>query len=183
MPPLVTSHAASEMRYNCKDTHTVHETEPHSSVDPHLPSHCFASIIADVAAIPFHPSSLPQHHITRPNTHNPNLSSLRLLPRAFPCQGHPLDTIKVRLQTQSNTNPEFTGMVDCFRKTMAKEGVAGLYAGAAAPLWGAMAHNAGVFFSYGMAKKVTSSLFCSNISLSFFLEVLTTSSPLLCASS
>ena len=46
-------------------------------------------------------------------------------------------------------------MVDCFRKTMAREGVKGLYAGAAAPLWGAMAHNAGVFFSYGMAKKVS----------------------------
>ncbi|CAN0035697.1 unnamed protein product [Pylaiella littoralis] len=68
--------------------------------------------------------------------------------------GHPLDTIKVRLQTQSSVNPEFNGMVDCFKKTMAREGVKGLYAGAAAPLWGAMAHNAGVFFSYGMAKKI-----------------------------
>lgn len=48
-------------------------------------------------------------------------------------------------------------MADCFRKTMAREGVKGLYAGAAAPLWGAMAHNAGVFFSYGMAKKASRS--------------------------
>lgn len=46
-------------------------------------------------------------------------------------------------------------MADCFRKTMAREGVKGLYAGAASPLIGAMAHNAGVFFSYGMSKKVT----------------------------
>lgn len=38
---------------------------------------------------------------------------------------------------------------------MAREGVKGLYAGAASPLLGAMAHNAGVFFSYGMAKQVT----------------------------
>lgn len=68
--------------------------------------------------------------------------------------GHPLDTIKVRLQTQSSTNPEFTGMADCFRKTWAREGLGGLYAGAASPLLGAMAHNAGVFFSYGMAKRV-----------------------------
>lgn len=30
----------------------------------------------------------------------------------------------------------------------------GLYAGAASPLIGAMAHNAGVFFSYGMAKRI-----------------------------
>ncbi|CAM9299290.1 unnamed protein product [Ascophyllum nodosum] len=68
--------------------------------------------------------------------------------------GHPLDTVKVRLQTQSSINPEFAGMIDCFRKTFAREGVAGLYAGAASPLLGAMAHNAGVFFSYGMAKQV-----------------------------
>ncbi|CAM9388823.1 unnamed protein product, partial [Discosporangium mesarthrocarpum] len=70
--------------------------------------------------------------------------------------GHPLDTIKVRLQTQSSVNPEFTGMVDCFRQTMVKEGVAGLYAGAASPLIGAMAHNAVVFFSYGLSKKIVS---------------------------
>eukprot|EP00953_Heterococcus_sp_UTEX-ZZ885_P019691 10991-Heterococcus_DN1.PRE.3 len=44
------------------------------------------------------------------------------------------------------------GMGDCIRKTLAREGVLGLYAGAASPLLGAMAHNAGVFFSYGMAK-------------------------------
>lgn len=53
-------------------------------------------------------------------------------------------------------------MMDCFRKTMAREGASGLYAGAAAPLWGAMAHNAGVFFSYGMSKKVG---FLSNLAL------------------
>eukprot|EP00611_Tribonema_gayanum_P019248 TRINITY_DN3290_c0_g1_i1.p1 TRINITY_DN3290_c0_g1~~TRINITY_DN3290_c0_g1_i1.p1 ORF type:complete len:158 (+),score=27.36 TRINITY_DN3290_c0_g1_i1:57-530(+) len=68
--------------------------------------------------------------------------------------GHPLDTIKVRLQTQSSTNPEFSGMGDCIRKTIQREGLMGLYAGAASPLVGAMAHNAGVFFSYGMAKDI-----------------------------
>mmetsp|Transcript_2208 Transcript_2208/g.2945 ORF Transcript_2208/g.2945 Transcript_2208/m.2945 type:complete len:289 (+) Transcript_2208:96-962(+) len=66
--------------------------------------------------------------------------------------GHPLDTIKVRLQTQSSTNPEFSGMADCIKKTIQGEGLMGLYAGAASPLLGAMAHNAGVFFSYGLAK-------------------------------
>ena len=43
-------------------------------------------------------------------------------------------------------------MMDCIKKTLAKEGPAGLYAGATSPLAGAMAHNAGVFFSYGAAK-------------------------------
>ncbi len=36
------------------------------------------------------------------------------------------------------------GIIDCVRKTIVKEGVLGLYAGAASPLLGAMAHNAGV---------------------------------------
>jgi len=72
--------------------------------------------------------------------------------------GHPLDTIKVRLQMQK-PSPDgqlpFNGMLDCARKTFAHEGIRGLYKGAASPLLGAMAHNAGVFFSYGQAKKLT----------------------------
>ncbi len=36
------------------------------------------------------------------------------------------------------------GVMDCVRKTIAKEGALGLYSGAASPLLGAMAHNAGV---------------------------------------
>lgn len=35
--------------------------------------------------------------------------------------GHPLDTIKVRLQTQTHTR--FTGVIDCFWKTLTTEGV------------------------------------------------------------
>ncbi len=69
-----------------------------------------------------------------------------------------LDTIKVRLQTQVagvDGKMPFNGMVDCAKKTFAHEGMGGLYRGAASPLLGAMAHNAGVFFSYGQAKKLT----------------------------
>lgn len=73
--------------------------------------------------------------------------------------GHPLDTIKVRLQTQQpdpvTGEMPFKGMADCARKTFAGEGLAGLYKGAASPLMGAALHNAGVFFSYGQAKKIT----------------------------
>lgn len=73
--------------------------------------------------------------------------------------GHPLDTMKVRLQTQRpdpvTGKMPFDGMVDCARKTFAGEGVAGLYKGAASPLVGAAIHNAAVFFSYGQAKKLT----------------------------
>lgn len=37
------------------------------------------------------------------------------------------DTIKVRLQTQSVTNPVYSGAFDCLKKTLQWEGVGGLY--------------------------------------------------------
>ena len=43
--------------------------------------------------------------------------------------GHPFDTIKVRLQTQPHHNRIYRNTVDCFKKTVRKEGYHGLYAG------------------------------------------------------
>lgn len=43
--------------------------------------------------------------------------------------GHPFDTLKVRLQTQSVANPVYSGLRDCFIKTLRWEGVGGLYKG------------------------------------------------------
>lgn len=43
--------------------------------------------------------------------------------------GHPFDTLKVRLQTQPLHNPVYSGVVDCFVKTLKWEGVGGLYKG------------------------------------------------------
>lgn len=48
--------------------------------------------------------------------------------------GHPFDTIKVRLQT----NPSYSGPIDCLVKTLKNEGVRGLYKGATPPLVGWM---------------------------------------------
>ncbi|KAI9302552.1 mitochondrial carrier domain-containing protein [Cunninghamella echinulata] len=50
--------------------------------------------------------------------------------------GQPFDTVKVRLQTQSVTNPIYKGMMDCVRQTRAKEGFAGFYKGTTTPLVG-----------------------------------------------
>ncbi|RCH78587.1 Mitochondrial carrier protein ymc2 [Rhizopus stolonifer] len=50
--------------------------------------------------------------------------------------GQPFDTVKVRLQTQSTTNPLYASMMDCVQKTRAKEGVAGFYKGTMTPLVG-----------------------------------------------
>ena len=43
--------------------------------------------------------------------------------------GHPFDTLKVRLQTQPVHKPIYTGLTDCFFKTLKWEGIGGLYKG------------------------------------------------------
>ncbi|EFA83131.1 mitochondrial substrate carrier family protein [Heterostelium album PN500] len=68
--------------------------------------------------------------------------------------GHPLDTIKVRLQTQPVGAPLYSGTLDCLKKTIAEEGFAGLYKGVASPLVGLCVMNAVMFLSYGQAKKI-----------------------------
>ncbi|XP_051947702.1 mitochondrial carnitine/acylcarnitine carrier protein [Xyrauchen texanus] len=64
--------------------------------------------------------------------------------------GHPLDTIKVRLQTQSCVL--YRGTFDCFRKTVSKEGIFGLYKGMGAPLAGVTPMMAMNFFGFGLGK-------------------------------
>ena len=48
--------------------------------------------------------------------------------------GQPFDTVKVRLQTQSPTNPIYKNVLDCVRKTVTKEGPFALYKGTLTPL-------------------------------------------------
>nr|XP_019957040.1 PREDICTED: cAMP-dependent protein kinase type II-alpha regulatory subunit-like [Paralichthys olivaceus] len=72
--------------------------------------------------------------------------------------GHPLDTIKVRLQTQAKPKPGesliYAGTIDCFKKTLAKEGVKGLYKGMTAPIIGVAPMFAVCFFGFGLGKKL-----------------------------
>ncbi|XP_036386555.1 mitochondrial carnitine/acylcarnitine carrier protein [Megalops cyprinoides] len=72
--------------------------------------------------------------------------------------GHPLDTIKVRLQTQprslSSQYVLYTGTYDCLRKTLLKEGVLGLYRGMGAPLAGMAPMMAISFFGFGLGKQL-----------------------------
>ncbi|WPT10863.1 Mitochondrial substrate carrier family protein G [Picochlorum sp. SENEW3] len=67
--------------------------------------------------------------------------------------GHPFDTIKVRLQTQSATNPVYSGAFDCLKKTLQWEGVGGLYKGVASPLAGQMLFRATLFSAFGESKR------------------------------
>lgn len=71
--------------------------------------------------------------------------------------GHPLDTVKVRLQTMKvlpGQPPAYSGTWDCLTKTVKNEGVRGLYKGMAAPLAGVSPIFAISFFGYGVGKKI-----------------------------
>uniref|UniRef100_A0A5K3F848 Congested-like trachea protein n=1 Tax=Mesocestoides corti TaxID=53468 RepID=A0A5K3F848_MESCO len=72
--------------------------------------------------------------------------------------GHPLDTIKVRLQTAPpcgpGETPIYKGALDCAHKTIALEGISGLYKGMLAPLAGATPLFAICFLGYNFGKKI-----------------------------
>jgi len=68
--------------------------------------------------------------------------------------GHPFDTIKVRLQTQSSTNPLYKGTWDCVNKTVRNEGFTALYKGMGAPLVGVAPIFALSFMGFGIGKKI-----------------------------
>lgn len=72
--------------------------------------------------------------------------------------GHPLDTIKVRLQTmpqpEPGQKPMFTGTLDCALKTVRKEGILGLYKGLAAPVVGVAPIFAICFWGFNTGKKL-----------------------------
>ena len=64
---------------------------------------------------------------------------------------HPLDTIRVRLQTTSAQR--FSGLADVVRQTLSKEGVLGFYKGMATPLVSQGVQKATMFFAFGAAKR------------------------------
>lgn len=61
---------------------------------------------------------------------------------------YPFDTVKVRLQSQPDHLPlRYTGPLDCFRQSLHRDGVRGLYRGISAPLFGAAVETSSLFFS------------------------------------
>jgi ornithine carrier protein len=61
---------------------------------------------------------------------------------------YPFDTIKVRLQAQPDHLPlQYKGPLDCFRQSIRRDGVGGLYRGVGAPLFGAAVETSSLFFS------------------------------------
>ena len=64
---------------------------------------------------------------------------------------HPLDTVRVRLQTTSASR--FTGPLDVVRQTAQREGLLGFYKGMATPLLSQALQKATMFFAFGGAKR------------------------------
>lgn len=61
---------------------------------------------------------------------------------------YPFDTVKVRLQSQPNHLPlQYTGPLDCFKKSVKQDGFIGIYRGVSAPLVGAAVETSCLFFS------------------------------------
>lgn len=67
--------------------------------------------------------------------------------------GHPLDTVKVLLQTQDMKNPKFKGTIHCLQSVVTKEGLRGVYKGVTSPLLGVAGINAIVFGVYGNVQR------------------------------
>jgi len=66
--------------------------------------------------------------------------------------GHPFDTVKVKLQTQTSP-PIYFGPVDCTRRIVSRDGFSGLYRGVTSPLLGVGACNAVIFASNGLFRQ------------------------------
>lgn len=61
---------------------------------------------------------------------------------------YPFDTVKVRLQSQtSGHGQQYSGPLDCLRKSWQQGGMASLYRGISAPLVGAAVETSSLFFS------------------------------------
>lgn len=75
--------------------------------------------------------------------------------------GHPLDLIKVQLQTMPKPAPGeppmYTGVVDCVRKTIATQGLRGIYRGVMPPLIGITPIFAICFWGYETGQQIVRS--------------------------
>ena len=61
---------------------------------------------------------------------------------------YPFDTVKVRLQSQPDGLPlRYNGPLDCFKKSLQRDGFLGIYRGISAPLVGAAVETSTLFFS------------------------------------
>ncbi|KAF2207856.1 hypothetical protein CERZMDRAFT_91666 [Cercospora zeae-maydis SCOH1-5] len=108
--------------------------------------------------------------VTMAQTHGQGLEAVKdiscgsvagMIGKAFE---YPFDTVKVRLQSQPNRHPlQYTGAVDCFKQSLQKDGIRGIYRGLYIPLVGAAAENAFLFWTYRLSQDLLkASVYSSN---------------------
>lgn len=68
----------------------------------------------------------------------------------------PFEIVKIRLQTQSTSNPYYKGMVDAFQKIAKEEGLSAFYKGTVTPLIGIGFQASAMFFTYEFSKRFLS---------------------------
>lgn len=66
---------------------------------------------------------------------------------------YPFDTVKVRLQSQTEVGPQFQGPLDCLYQSIKKGGVKSIYRGISSPIMGAAAENASLFMTYNIFQR------------------------------
>ncbi|XP_033235227.1 mitochondrial basic amino acids transporter isoform X1 [Drosophila pseudoobscura] len=69
--------------------------------------------------------------------------------------GHPLDTVKVHLQTDDPKNPKYKGTFHCLKKIIKKDNIQGLYRGISSPMSGIGLVNSIVFGVYGNIQRLS----------------------------
>lgn len=69
--------------------------------------------------------------------------------------GHPLDTVKVHMQTQNHLNPMYRNTWHCLTKIAKQESFRGLYRGMSSPMAGVAAVNAIAFGVYGNVQRLS----------------------------
>lgn len=65
---------------------------------------------------------------------------------------YPTELVKTQLQLQSKVNPEYSGMIDCAKKTIQKNGVRGLYSGALPLIVGSSGKQSARWYAYETSK-------------------------------
>jgi solute carrier family 25 carnitine/acylcarnitine transporter 20/29 len=66
----------------------------------------------------------------------------------------PIDTIKSKIQADSLSKPQFSGTIDCIKRSVAVEGYAGMWRGVTAALWRAIPVNAAIFLAVEGTRQV-----------------------------
>lgn len=73
---------------------------------------------------------------------------------AYVVSSHPFESTAVLLQLDNPSRPKYSGLVDCFRQVLRRDGIFGLYRGMAPTLARAFPAYAAAFYGYECSLEV-----------------------------